>query len=124
MCDSLQPRGLYSTRLVSLWNSPGRNNAVHGQSLFQGIFLTQGLNLGLMHCRQMVYHLSHQVRCKTCYCSRIYVIYIIYICNFSNVLFFLLIQFTMNVAINKNLLKKDIKLFYYKYIFQFYFLYD
>ena len=29
-------------------------------SLLQEIFLTQGLNLGLLHCRQMLYHLSHQ----------------------------------------------------------------
>ena len=29
-------------------------------SLLQGIFLTQGLNLGLPHCRQIIYHLSHQ----------------------------------------------------------------
>ena len=28
--------------------------------LLQGIFLTQGLNLGLPHCRQMLYPLSHQ----------------------------------------------------------------
>ena len=28
--------------------------------LLQGIFPTQGLNLGLQHCRQMLYHLSHQ----------------------------------------------------------------
>ena len=28
--------------------------------LLQGIFLTQGLNPGLPHCRQMLYHLSHQ----------------------------------------------------------------
>ena len=28
--------------------------------LLQGIFLTQGLNLGLSYCRQMLYHLSHQ----------------------------------------------------------------
>ena len=27
--------------------------------LLQGIFLTQGLNLGLLHCRQFLYHLSH-----------------------------------------------------------------
>ena len=27
---------------------------------FQGIFLTQGLNQGLLHCRQILYHLSHQ----------------------------------------------------------------
>ena len=29
-------------------------------SLLQGIFLTQGLNTGLSHCRQILYHLSHQ----------------------------------------------------------------
>ena len=29
-------------------------------SLLQGIFLTQGLNAGLLHCRQILYHLSHQ----------------------------------------------------------------
>jgi len=29
-------------------------------SLFQGIFLTQGSNLGLLHRRQILYHLSHQ----------------------------------------------------------------
>ena len=28
--------------------------------LLQGIFLTQGLNLGLPHCRQTLYHLSPQ----------------------------------------------------------------
>ena len=31
-------------------------------SLLQGIFLTQGLNMGLLHCRQILYHLSHQGR--------------------------------------------------------------
>ena len=29
-------------------------------SLLQEIFLTQGLNSGLLHCRQILYHLSHQ----------------------------------------------------------------
>ena len=29
-------------------------------SFFRGIFLTQGLNPGLPHCRQMLYCLSHQ----------------------------------------------------------------
>ena len=28
--------------------------------LLQGIFLIQGLNLGIPHCRQTLYHLSHQ----------------------------------------------------------------
>ena len=26
----------------------------------QGIFPTQGLNLGLLHCRQILYHVSHR----------------------------------------------------------------
>ena len=30
------------------------------QSLLQGIFLTQGLNPGLLRCRQIVYHLTYQ----------------------------------------------------------------
>ena len=30
------------------------------KTLLQGIFLTLGLNLGLLHCRQTLYHLSHQ----------------------------------------------------------------
>ena len=29
-------------------------------SLLQGIFLTQELNQGLLHCREILYHLSHQ----------------------------------------------------------------
>ena len=33
---------------------------VGSYSLLQGIFPTQGLNLGLLPCRQILYHLSHQ----------------------------------------------------------------
>ena len=29
-------------------------------ALLQGIFLSQGWNPGLLHCRQILYHLSHQ----------------------------------------------------------------
>ena len=29
-------------------------------SFSRGIFPTQGSNLGLLHCRQILYHLSHQ----------------------------------------------------------------
>ena len=51
-------------------NLPG--SSVHGillarilewiasHSLLQGIFLTQGLNPGLLHCRQILCHLSRQ----------------------------------------------------------------
>ena len=42
------------------WNSPGQNTGVGSLSLLQGIFPTQGLNPGLLHCRQILYHLSHK----------------------------------------------------------------
>ena len=41
-------------------NSPGKNTGVGCHTLLQGIFLTQGLNPGLPHCRQILYCLSHQ----------------------------------------------------------------
>ena len=47
-------------RLLCPWDSPGKNTGVGCHSLGQGIFLTQGLNHGLFHCRQILYHLSHQ----------------------------------------------------------------
>ena len=39
---------------------PGKNTGMGSHSLLQGIFLTQGSNPGLPHCRQICYHLSHQ----------------------------------------------------------------
>ena len=47
-------------RLLSPWAIPGKNTEVGSHSLLQGILLAQGLNLGLLHCRQILYHLSHQ----------------------------------------------------------------
>ena len=60
MSDSLQPHGLQPTKLLYLWISPDKNIGVGSHSLLQGIFLTQGLNLGLLHCRGILYHLSHK----------------------------------------------------------------
>ena len=37
-----------------------KNTAVGCHSLLQGISLIQGLNPGLLHCKQIPYHLSHQ----------------------------------------------------------------
>ena len=51
----------YSTRPLCPWDSPGKNTGVGCHALLQGIFLTQGLNLGLLHCRQILYYLSHQI---------------------------------------------------------------
>ena len=42
------------------WNSPSKNTGMCCHFLLRGIFLTQGSNLGLLHCRQILYHLSHQ----------------------------------------------------------------
>jgi len=41
-------------------DSPGKNTAVGCHVLLQGIFLTQGLNPGLPHYRQILYHLNHK----------------------------------------------------------------
>ena len=60
MSDSLWPRGLCPP-----------DSLVHGilqarilewvcHFLLEGIFLVQGSNLGLLNCRQILYHLSHQ----------------------------------------------------------------
>ena len=53
--DSLKPHGLYSS-----WNSPSQNTGVGTFSLLQGSFPTQGLNPGLLHCRRILYQLSHK----------------------------------------------------------------
>ena len=45
-------------RLLCPWNSPGKHTEVDCHSLLQQIFLIQGSNLGLLHCRQVLYHLS------------------------------------------------------------------
>ena len=51
-----------STRLLCLWDSPGQNTTEDFCSLLQGIFLTQGLNLGLLYYRQILYHLNCQLK--------------------------------------------------------------
>ena len=55
LSDSLWPHRLYSP-----WNSPGQNTGLGSLSLLQGIFPTQGSNPGLLHCRQILYQLSHK----------------------------------------------------------------
>ena len=58
--DSLRPHGLQPTRLFCPWDFPGKNTGVGCHSLLQGIIPTQRLNLGLQHCRQILYCLGHQ----------------------------------------------------------------
>ena len=60
MSDPLRPHGLQPIRFLFPWNSLGKNAGMGCHSFLKGIFLTQGLNLGLLHCRQILYCLSHQ----------------------------------------------------------------
>ena len=53
--NSLLLHGLYTS-----WNSPGQKTGVGSLSLLQGIFPAQGSNPGLLHCRWILYQLSHQ----------------------------------------------------------------
>ena len=58
-----------------LADSPDKNTGVGCHAFLQGIFLTQGSNPGLPHCRWIPYHLSHQG-------SPSYISYILYIFSF------------------------------------------
>ena len=48
-----------TARLLSPRDSPGKNTGVGCHFLLQGVVRTQGSNPGLLHCRQILYHLSH-----------------------------------------------------------------
>ena len=48
MSNSFCSCGLKCTRILCLWDSPGKNTRVGCHFLFQGIFLIQGLNVHLL----------------------------------------------------------------------------
>ena len=56
----LRPHGMQPTRLLCPWDFPGKTTGVGCHFFLQGIFLTQGLNLRPLHCRWILYWLSHQ----------------------------------------------------------------
>ena len=58
MFDSATPRNVDCWAPLSVEFSTEYWSALPSRSL--GIFLTQGSNPGLLHCRQILYHLSHQ----------------------------------------------------------------
>ena len=53
---------LWPTRLFSPWDFPGKNTRVGCHFLLQGIFLTQGSNPALSHCRQILSHQGPEAR--------------------------------------------------------------
>ena len=56
----LQPSGSSSHQDPLPMEFLGKNTGVGSHSLLQRVFLTQGSNPRLLHCRQILYHLSHQ----------------------------------------------------------------
>ena len=57
------------------WDSQGKNASMDCHALLQGIFQTQGVNPALLHCRWILYHLSHQGSL----CVHIYIFVCVYI---------------------------------------------
>ena len=50
----------WPARFLCPWDSPGRNTGVGCHFLLQRIFPAQRSKPGLLHCRRILYHLSHQ----------------------------------------------------------------
>ena len=65
-------------------DSPGKNTGVGCHALLQRIIPPQGSNPGLLHCRRILYHLSHQGSPYSHYIDNIHyiikkkIVYIIY----------------------------------------------
>ena len=60
MSYSLWPHGCSLPGSSVHGDSPGKNTEVDCHALLQGIFPIQGWNLGLPHCRKILYRLRHQ----------------------------------------------------------------
>ena len=57
-CSTLQLHGLQPLGLLGPWAFPGKDTGVVYHLLLQGIFPTQGLNPGLLHCpKQNAHHM-------------------------------------------------------------------
>ena len=54
MSHCMWPYGLQPTRLLCPCSSLDKSTGVVCHALFQGIFLTQGLNPNLLHCRRFI----------------------------------------------------------------------
>ena len=57
--ESLRPHRLQPIRLLSTWDSSGKNTAVGCHFLLQGMFPLQGLNSHLLIGKRILYYLSH-----------------------------------------------------------------
>ena len=71
--NSLQTHGMSPARLLHPWDFPGKNTGVGCHFILQEIVPTQGLNSGLPHCSQMLYHLNHQWSPLIYICTPVYI---------------------------------------------------
>ena len=61
LCPTLlRPHGLQPTSLLCPWDFPGEHSGVGCHFLLQGVFLTQGLKLHLLHWQKGSLPASHQ----------------------------------------------------------------
>ena len=65
MSNSLPSHGQQTTRLLSSWGFSRQEYWSGCHALLQRIFPTQGSNLGLLHCRQILYcWVTREVQCN------------------------------------------------------------
>ena len=60
LCLTLETPWTVAHHAPCPWDFPDKNTGVGCHFLLQGIFLTQGSNPGLLHCRWILYWQSHQ----------------------------------------------------------------
>ena len=58
LCDPMDC-SLPGSSVLCPWDSPGKNTGSGSHFLLREIFPIQEWNLGLLHCRQILYYLSH-----------------------------------------------------------------
>ena len=71
MSNSLRPLRLQINRLLCSWNFAGKNTGTGSHFLLQGIFLTQGLNTGLLHIQadSLLFELRGEPKCALVACK-------------------------------------------------------
>ena len=80
---------MYYNWLLCPWISSVKNTGVGCHSLYQGIFLTQGSNPSLPHCRQILYCLSHHEERKPHINLYLYVCVCVCVCVYIYILLFI-----------------------------------
>ena len=71
--NSFRPHGLLPTGVFYPWDSSGKITGVGSHFLLQGILPNPGI-LGLLHCKWILYCLSHQGS-RVCVCVRACFVY-------------------------------------------------